>query len=466
MEQPNNMDDLLRRRLYQAEVPPPAFVWPAVEATLRRRKRRVLVFWLLAIGTAVSLTFGLWWAFRGQHKPAPESPAVAGLVQVPPKADAVAGSSRSASTQPQSLAEPKASGQGTQSSLEQPSLRRGALLQTADAVTPDIFSPQTASVGHSVPVITGASLQETAIIDMPATDNAVFSPNTPHTALQVLPSANLDLLGQTPRIFALKPIAIAPIKPKKVPRKCYDFHSNRQAWLVDAYIGPSWTNQRLRPNDLELDDYIHDRQRTERPDWGFNAGVRASYLFGGNFLVRTGLHYDQYMEQFEHIDPNFIQYNIVITQKLVNGQWVSVTDTVGVRYGTDYLKTYNRFALLDIPLQAALELRSGPTGVSLNLGGSVNVLFHKRGSMLATNGKPASFTPADEQYDVFRTRVGLSLMGSIQWFYHLSPRTRVFVEPYFRHIVKPITRPVFPVEQMQGIGGIRFGATHILNTIN
>lgn len=461
------MDDLLRRRLYQAEVPPPAFVWPAVEATLRRRKRRLLVFWLLAIGTAASLALGLWWAFRERSKPAPASPAVAGLVLLPPKTEAVAGGSRSAGTQPQSFAEQKASRYRTQPSIEPSPLRRGAPRQAADAAAaPGILLPQAASAGHSEPAMADTAPKETPAMEMPATENAVFAPNTPRPALQFLPSANLDPLGQTRLISNLKPIALAPIKPKKMPRKCYDFHSNRQAWLVDAYLGPSWTNQRLRPNDLELDDYIHDRQRTERPDWGFNAGVRASYLFGGNFLVRTGLHYDQYMEQFEHIDPNFIQYNIVITQKLINGQWVSVTDTVGVRYGTDYLKTYNRFALLDIPLQAALELRSGPTGVSLNLGGSINVLFHKRGSMLATNGKPVSFTPADEQYDVFRTRVGLSLMGSIQWFYHLSPRTRVFVEPYFRHILKPITRPAYPVEQMQGVGGVRFGATHILNTTN
>jgi len=140
-----------------------------------------------------------------------------------------------------------------------------------------------------------------------------------------------------------------------------------------------------------------------------------------------------------------------------------VTDTIGIEYGTNYLKTYNRYAMLDIPLQAALELRSGATGVSLNLGGSVNVLFEKRGSMLDTTGKPASFTPGSGPNEVFRTSLGLSLMGSIQWFYHLNPRTRVFVEPYYRHILDPVTRPELSYEQSYGVGGVRLGLTRIFD---
>ena len=69
-----------------------------------------------------------------------------------------------------------------------------------------------------------------------------------------------------------------------------------------------------------------------------NAGIRASYLFAGNFMLRTGLHYDYFVEEFEYIDPNFIKYTVVITQELVNGEWITVPDTVDVQYGSNYLK--------------------------------------------------------------------------------------------------------------------------------
>ncbi len=256
----------------------------------------------------------------------------------------------------------------------------------------------------------------------------------------------------------LAPLALAPIK-KKAPKKCYDFHSNRQAWLFDAYTGPSFVNKTLNTGNPEYKSYVQDRLNTERRDWAFHAGVRASYLFAEHFLVRAGLHYEQFVEQFEYIDPNYIQYNISVTQKFINGAWVTVMDTTDIRYGANYVKTYNRFCLLDIPLQAALELRSGATGVSLNLGGSVNVLFRQNGSMLTTDGKPADF----EHYNIFQPKVGLSLLGSIQWYYHLTPRTRVFAEPYYRHILEPVNRSAYPVDQSYGIGGVRLGLTRILN---
>lgn len=253
------------------------------------------------------------------------------------------------------------------------------------------------------------------------------------------------------------------VSKRKAAKKCYDFHANRQAWLLDAYAGPSFVHKTLNTGNPEFRDYVEDRLNTEHREVAFNGGLRASYLFAENFMVRTGLHYDQFTEKFEYIDPNYIKYTVEIKQDLVNGQWVTVTDTVKIEYGANYVKTYNRFALLDIPLQAALELRSGPTGISLNLGGSVNVLFRKRGSMLDLNGQPVSFTPDKQKFDVFQPRIGFSLMGSIQWYYHLNPKTRFFAEPYYRHILQPVTKPGYPVKQSYGIAGVRLGVTKILD---
>ncbi|MCK6692479.1 MAG: outer membrane beta-barrel protein [Thermoanaerobaculia bacterium] len=463
MERPiNNIDDLLNRRLHDVEVPPPPFVWPNVERALRRRKRRFFL-WFLAAGLAGA---GIWtvWSRPFTHTetaPATGQPARAIQPAKPaiPQAAIPAAPANEQAQQPittkPALAPAFAPGKPKTTTQ---SINKGAgkYAQTPAAT---IRLPETAT---TTVVSAAANYQpESPGKTHPATAAAPSDLLIQNNALNPLPHplAALEIRLREPEM----PSAHPRVSKKKAAKKCYDFHANRQAWLIDAYAGPSLVRKSLDSGNPEYRDYIADRLQTERQEIGFNAGVRASYLFAENFMIRTGLHYDQFTEKFEYIDPNYIKYTVEIKQEWVNGQWITVMDTIKVEYGANYVKTYNRFGLLDIPLQAALELRNGPTGISLNLGGSVNILFWKRGSMLDLNGKPARFTPDKRQFDIFQPRVGLSLLGSVQWYYHLGPKTRVFAEPYYRHILEPVTRPGYPVKQSYGIGGIRFGLTKILD---
>lgn len=473
MEQPNHIDELMRQRLRQAEVPPPAFVWPNVERALHRRKRRFFFIWFLTGGFAAGiLAAGLWIFGNRPETPAARQPVAHTNSDVPAPV----------ATPQKSTATTMDAGADNDYLIAQEKPSAGKHIPTTDSpeasgrhnkVTPGSrpsFAAQSAGkqlfsdgiLRGEVPVQsdiaeTGATIPTPAPEHLEAAAKGQFE-----IATAPLP-VSLGLLPLPVRENTLATVKTPPAKTKRAPKKCYDFHTHPSAWMVDVYAGPSWAAKRFKTSDSELQDYLLDRERTEIRTWGYNAGLRASYLFAGNFLLRTGLHFDHFEEQFEYIDPDFIRYNITITQQFINNQWVSVTDTIGIEYGTNYLKTYNRYAMLDIPLQAALELRSGATGVSLNLGGSVNVLFEKRGSILDTTGKPASFTPGSGPNEVFRTSLGMSLMGSIQWFYHLNPRTRVFVEPYYRHILDPVTRPELPYEQSYGVGGVRLGLTRIFD---
>lgn len=457
MERPiNNIDDLLSRRLQNAEVPPPPFVWPNVERELRRRKRRFFVWFLLA-GLAGA---GVWTVWSRPFSPVVPAAKESVRTTLPPaQPDA-----------PQAAAPLK-----TQTGTTAP----GSIPPASESPIPAYQERTTFSArGAATPAIKAAVMPPTAS-SIPENVSSVAetrpSPEISETAAPIAKPSDLSVQNEVPTLLPhsgaaldarLRKPAMPSVHPrvskKKAPRRCYDFHTNRQAWLLDAYAGPSLVHKSLETGNPEYHDYIDDRQQTEQHEIAFNAGLRASYLFAENFVVRTGLHYDQFTEKFEYIDPNFINTTIRIRQNLVNGQWVTVTDTV-IEYGSNYVKTYNRFGMLDIPLQAGLELRNGPTGISLNLGGSLNILFWKRGSMLDLDGNPAKFTPEKQQFDVFQPRVGLSLLGSIQWYYHLGPKTRVFAEPYYRHILEPVTKPGYPVKQNYGIGGIRFGVTKILD---
>jgi hypothetical protein len=234
--------------------------------------------------------------------------------------------------------------------------------------------------------------------------------------------------------------------------------------MLDVYAGPSFSKQTLEAVDSDFDDYAQMRRSTEESDWAFNAGLRGSLLLGRHFLVRSGLHYEQMTEVFEYADPNYIKYLIEVTQILEGNEWVTIIDTVGVEYGENYTKTYNRYGLLDIPLEMGGEIRSGRFGLSINAGVSFNVLFWKRGTILSPAGQPTPFTPGETgATEVFRPRTGLSAGASGQIFFHLQPRLRVFAEPYYRKILKPVTLDDQPVEQRYSNWGIKIGMTKILD---
>ena len=183
----------------------------------------------------------------------------------------------------------------------------------------------------------------------------------------------------------------------------------------------------------------------------------------GNFLIRTGLHYDQMTERFEYIDPKYVITHVANVYHPDTG--LTTLDTTGVEYGENYQKTYNRFGMLDIPLAVGVELRKGRSGFNFNAGMTINFLFWKRGAIISPEtGGPVWFTPGQKDAaDIFRPNSGLSATASVQWFYHLKPRLRIFVEPSFRKMLRPVTLPSHPIEQRYGIGGLRFGLTKILN---
>jgi hypothetical protein len=120
--------------------------------------------------------------------------------------------------------------------------------------------------------------------------------------------------------------------------------------------------------------------------------------------------------------------------------------------------------MLDIPLMVGVEMRSGRSGFNINAGISANVLFWKRGAIMdPQTQEPARYGGKKETLseDVFRTRLSLSAGASVQWYWHISPHWRLYAEPSFRQVLRPVTLKNHPVEQRYSILGLRLGATKI-----
>lgn len=455
------LDNLMQGRLYEHSVAPPAFVWTNIENELRRRRRKFIALWWF-VGIGLTAT-GLWAlsVYPSGNAPAtpapihrpvekPEQDAAATPAVEPPATAAVvpaaevpeAANSETAPTN--SIAVFGKTRQGN---------NRNAGAEPAPAVTENTPNAEDAVI-VAIESTNGVAMRGE---DKPTTETQTFA------TFAALPPADAGMDARkrpSPEYPKVKPI----VRRKQESKNCYDFDHMGTVWWLDAYAGPSLTRRQFNAKDSEYDNYLQQRLETETPDMAFNAGVRAGMFFRENFVVRSGLHYDQFVEKFEWVDPNSIEVNIRTHTQLVNGVWETVIDTLSIEYGDNYIKTYNRFGMLDIPLEMGIELRRGRTGVSINGGVSLNLLFWKRGAILSPdNNQPAYFTPEDGTIEVFKTNAGLSIGGSVQWFYHIKPTIRLFAEPYYRQVLKPITVDDHHVEQQYGIGGLKIGMTKILH---
>jgi hypothetical protein len=433
--EPNHIDEIFRHRLHDAEVPPPAFVWPNVEQALQKRKRRRFFLWLFAFGIT---TAGLWALLHTRDAAAP--PDVAGAQQhrssgptAPAPGDALRPAAESATNRPAAAAPGTRPAQGA----SQPANNSTQAAKAGTVKSPEIAQPA------------------------PLPDAGAPAPGLMESAPMLATGA------PEPLAFARKtqlPNARPFIRKKKDTQYCYDFAQNPNVWMIDAYVGPSFNKRTYEATSPDFENYADMRRSTETTDWSFNAGVRGSLLLGRHFIVRTGLHYEQMTEVFEYADPNYVKYIVEITQTIIDNKPVIVIDTVGVQYGENYTKTYNRYGLLDVPLEIGGELRRGRLGLSLHGGVSFNVLFWKRGTVLSPDGQPVPFTPGERgATEIFRDRTGWSAGGSAQVFFHLHPTVRLFAEPYYRKVLKPVTLDDQTVEQRRSNWGIKIGMTKILD---
>jgi len=453
MENPNyKIDEIFRQRLHDAEVPPPPFVWPAVEHALRKRRRQ-WILWLFAFGVVAACAGGLWFSNPWGNENTRAVSAPSADIQT--------------NKQKETILEQENSPQGNseRSSSEKPETARSKKSDNETQSQKNLNRKPSATEDQPSKLKLIESTPTPELIDFAGAANAVADPlmleDLPITPAGQISSVSTKQKDTSPKLF--KPHSR---RKKAEPKFCYDFARHPSAWLIDVYAGPSLAQSSMTSR-LDDEPYLNERLATEQRSVAMNAGLRASLMFNRNFLVRTGLHYDQVTEVFEFIDPTSVTYIL----RYNNGD--PTPDTLGVQYGENYLKTYNRYGMLDIPLMVGVEMRRGRSGFSINAGISANVLFQKRGVIIdPLTHEPARFGPPPDKpknigpgatlsQEVFRPNVGLSATASIQWYWHLNTRLRLFVEPSFRQVLRPVSVDSHPVEQRYSILGLRLGATRI-----
>jgi Outer membrane protein beta-barrel domain len=457
MSNDHSTDKFFRDRLLNAEVPPPHEVWNNVEKQLHNRRRRRVLLLFFALGLGLSGTIGYFNNWLGTSKPAEHVNAVLPVASVPTTIQPV--STEQSATYP--VAEiPAASGNAStqKSGAEIPQLRNPQLPKLTMVQHPS--NHHVTDKGQLAIISNILSAETTATADVVPPSGVVVD-EKPVDAANFARPENFETIAERPMpMLPIKEQALATVyatgKHKKQKDR-YHFDHKNTFWMVDLYTGFNVLDKQLSVTDPKQTSYMNKRNETERYDWAFSGGVQATVLLHQHFRISTGLHYDQITEVFEFTDPNAVDY--IVTER-------NNPDTIGKITGTRYIKSFNRFGMLEVPLMVGYEWRKARWGFNINAGASANLLFGYDGRMMADAGRNVmqfSTIEAVSTPSPFNAKTGFSLMSNAQVFYHIRPQWRIFVAPYVRQQLQSITTTEHQIQQRYTIGGLQVGMTRILN---
>jgi hypothetical protein len=217
------------------------------------------------------------------------------------------------------------------------------------------------------------------------------------------------------------------------------------SFYADAYVSPDVAFRQLNSKDAEYESYALNREATETQLLSMSMGARVSVVSNYGISLRTGLVYSQINERFNHEMDEVIQTWTELGTD-INGNPINSDTTI--ERGTRYIKTYNRYKMVDVPLLLGYEVAFKKFSLSLNSGIYANLISRQKGEFLSPDLKPVTFSSdAINHYPAFRSRLNLSVYGSIAMYYNLNQHWQLMLEPQMRYYLDPLTVSNYMIEQ-------------------
>ncbi len=448
MKEKNQIDEIFQNRLRDSASEPPAFVWENVERALADKKRRrwAIAFW--AVGSLIlaggATAFWLLKTEKGAAQAMISQPLAA--IENAPQASLFSNENESEKR----IGSVVFSTEKASANASGLSKKTNSFLIEKNGSESQILIEQKLASINAINNKSTENKQINTFFDLTQkrekeTDENPFFIKKENWKLEPIDSKN--------NLFALKNSTsrelpkMKTFRARKRARACPKFGATGSAFLIEAWAGPSFALKELRPVLADAPNYANRRAASERSELSWNAGARAAFLFHRKFIVRAGFQYSQINETFSQRSP----YWITIPPN------ASQTDTI-IKYGELVQKTFNRLGFLDLPVTIGAELVGGQFGLTLNGGAAANLLFWKHGELLMPDNRTEKFSNAG----IFRANAGLSLIGSAQVFYQINAKTRLFAEPYFQKILRPVTVSSYEIEQRYSTSGVQIGLSRLL----
>lgn len=237
------------------------------------------------------------------------------------------------------------------------------------------------------------------------------------------------------------------------PKGCYSFAGGRikYDYYVDAFLSPEYAIRKLSAKVPEDENYRQERDDTEATLYGLSGGVRLSIVTRRGLALRTGIVYNRILERFN--------LEIEGAERIVHFIPPGTTDTITtIETGTTFVRTFNRYHALDIPLLLGYEIDAGKFNFNINAGAYFNIYARQKGKILSQSGEPEFITSNNPQrINAFEKDLGISIYGSIGLNYQIRPGLQLLIEPNLRYQLKPITLESYPLEQQYINVGLLLG---------
>lgn len=243
-----------------------------------------------------------------------------------------------------------------------------------------------------------------------------------------------------------------------------DHKSWNTDWFLETYVSPDLAFKSVS-NVSATPQYLARKDSSESMRVGYTAGIRLVKPITDNILVKAGLQYSQANEKYVYRTENEVKTTTVVTERTIirgPGDTVLVKDTsvlqtIGFRNNT----VYNRYRSFDIPVTVGYQFGDEDLKFGINAGVIVNLSSWYQGVILDSSLGTVSLNKSGNS--VYKTNIGLGLIGGISVVKRLSDDMHIFFEPYFRYNLSDMTTQQSTFKQRFSVGGLSVGLRFNLN---
>lgn len=273
---------------------------------------------------------------------------------------------------------------------------------------------------------------------------------TSYDQLQNLQNKQLSTLNHTNQF---KNIIICPADSRR-----------NTDWYLEAYASPDLAFKSVS-NVSASPVYMLKKDSSEHMQIGYSAGLRLVKPITDNILLKAGVQYSQANEKYVYRTENEVKTTTVVTVRTIIRapgdtvvvQDTSVLQTVGFRNNT----VRNRYRSIDIPLTVGYQFGNEDLKFGINAGVAVNISSWYQGVMLDSS---LAIVPLNKTgNNLYKTNIGLGLVGSFSVVKKMSEDMHLFFEPYFRYNLSNMTTQQANFKQRLSVGGLAIGLRINLN---
>lgn len=232
--------------------------------------------------------------------------------------------------------------------------------------------------------------------------------------------------------------------------QCPSFVRKDNVTFLELYFSNDYAIKSLQEKNAEGAGYRALRERTESPYLSYSAGFRIGMGWNNGVAFKTGFNYSNINEKFSYTDPNSVQIKTITTVKYIYDDQFNIIDSIKTTEnveipGTNTVTQYNKITLYDIPLLVQYTIPGKRRlSYSLVLGPLVNLSLTQSGKILDPYSNKLVKL---EEAEIYKNNIGLSFYGGLGINYQLTKNVQMSIEPNFRWMPGSLTKVTHPVDQ-------------------